>query len=162
MGFHAGVIYIYTPNRLCCRGSGGVSSVLGIAQTAFDAHAVTKSCAQARQTVMVTSLPCTRNHSPPSLLCAGAYDMTHSDSKMSLASWVPPGCPRVPSGCFLGASWVPRRPKITQSTLFGVSRRGHYTLILVKHVLRINVKLYTFKLPVKHIYIIYIYIYMFT
>ena len=96
-------ICIYSPNSLCCRGSGGVSSVLDIDPSAFDAHAVAKSCAQARQTVMVTSLPCTRNHSPPSLLCAGAYDMTHSDSKMSLASWVPPGASWVPPGC----SWVP-------------------------------------------------------
>ena len=36
---------------------------------------------------------------PPSLLCTGTYDMTHFDSKMSWASWEPPGR-------FLGASWV--------------------------------------------------------
>ena len=58
--------------------------------TAFDAHAVTKSCAQARLTVMVTLRPCARKSLLPSLLCAGACDMTRSmtrsDSKMSLAS----------------------------------------------------------------------------
>jgi len=68
---------------------------------------------------MVTSLPCTRNYSPPSLLCTGTYDMTRFDSKMSLASWVPPGCFLGASwmlpGCLLGVSWIPGRLKIAQN-----------------------------------------------
>ena len=41
-------IYIYSPNSLCCRGSGGVSSVLGIGVSSISAPAFAKSCAQAR------------------------------------------------------------------------------------------------------------------
>ena len=71
---------------------------------------------------MLTSLPCTQKWSLPSLLCAGAYDMTHSYSKMPPwapgclihVSWVPPGSP----GCLLGVFWV---SWMSPGSLLGVS-----------------------------------------
>ena len=52
---------------------------------------------------MVGLLPSLRKWSPASLSRLqnqNTYENTHFESKMSLASWVPPGC-------FLGGSWVP-------------------------------------------------------
>jgi len=106
---------VYSPDSLCCRGSGGVSSGLGIARAAVIS-------ATPDRKFFCTGAVNGDGHVAPVYakvlaritLCAGTCEDTHSVFKMPLASWVSLACLLVlrgclldPPGCLLNASWVP-------------------------------------------------------
>ena len=119
---------IYSPMSFCCRGSCTVSCVLGICvaddSALCDRQLLCFRCRDGEGQVTPIFVKVVGHISFP--------ETTYMKRHILLPSclWPPgalgaPGCLLAPPARLLGASWVPRCPKIAENSLIGVSCHGH-------------------------------------